>query len=231
MTKMLVSDFDDTIKTSSKYITNLNVMSLKKFRENGNKLVIASGRNFTSLEKELSNCNLEYDALICNDGAISFNKDNQVIFGNYFNNVELECLLHFLKIAGKKYINDISLYNEYECSCNNDKIIELVVIANIFKNIKPIMEEMLKYFHDIQISKSGLIIRIKKITSKGDAIDKIYKYFDIKKEDIYTIGDWTNDYEMIRDYNGYNILFGHPSLRKVSKGNITTVAQLVKKIN
>ena len=71
----------------------------------------------------------------------------------------------------------------------------------------------------------------KKPKNKSTAIKEIIEMYSIDRENVYTVGNAQNDYEMIKDYNGYNMLISNPILYKNSKGTVSSVKQLVKKIN
>jgi len=230
MEKLLVSDYDDTIKTSNVFITKLNFNAIKKFRENGNKFVVASGRDYKSLSKALSFYNCEYDGLICNDGSVGFDSNGKVIYEQKLDENLVNNLSYYFDNNGNKYIYHYQMYNSFGYTSTNKNIIEFVIVPKLFKNIKPLIKEIQTYFPDLHINKFNNAIYIRKNYSKSDGIKIISKNLNILKENIYTIGDWKNDYEMIRDYNGYNVFFSHPSLYKVSDGTVTSVSHLVKKL-
>ena len=66
--------------------------------------------------------------------------------------------------------------------------------------------------------------------NKGKSIKLLGKQLGIPKEEIYTIGDNTNDFELIRDYNGYRI-GDHPDIIDVSLRKYDAVHQLIDDIN
>jgi len=230
MEKLLVCDYDDTLKTNNNRITNLNFNAIKRFRKQGNKFIVASGRDYNSLNKSLSYYNCKYDGLICNDGSMGFDSDGKIIYENKLFDSQVEDLLYYFNNIGEKYIHGYKLYNYYGCTNINKDIIEFVINPKLFQKIKSLIEEIQTYFPNLHINKAGNSIYIRKDCSKSDGIEKLSKVLNISRENIYTIGDWKNDYEMIRDYNGYNILFSHPSLYNVSEGTVTSVAHLVKKL-
>lgn len=230
MSKILVSDFDGTIKTSSKYINYLNFKALRKFKENGNKLVIASARDFNSLKSNLVNNSLYYDALICNDGGSIFSKDNELLYGLFFENQELENIIYFFKKQGNKYIKRIDLYNKFGFTYTQNNIIEVALLLKSFKNVERLLKFSTDYFNNIQINKVGQFAYIRKKSNKSSALKKLSEIYGLDKNDIVAIGDGINDYEMIRDYKGYNVLYSHPILYKVSNGTVISTSQLVKKL-
>lgn len=230
MKKLLVCDFDDTVRTSNNYITYLNFNAIKKFRNNGGKLVFASGRDYNSLKFELVKYNCPYDGLICNDGSVGFDSKDQIVFSNTFKDYEMNDLLYYIEHSCKKLIYNYDLYDIFGYTNTRENIIQLSILSKLLKKKQKIVEEINNFFPNLKVNKFNYRIHIRKNCNKSDGIKEINKIFNIKEENIYTIGDWKNDYEMIRDYNGYNVLISHPSLYKVSKETVFNTAQLVKKL-
>lgn len=67
--KFIASDFDGTIAAEGKYEENIRAVS--KWRARGNYFGIVTGRNLKSFMSSVSP-ELEYDFLICNNGAVSW---------------------------------------------------------------------------------------------------------------------------------------------------------------
>lgn len=230
MKKLLVCDFDDTVKTTSRYITYFNFEAIKRFRKSGNKLVFSSGRDYNSLKRELARYSCSYDALICNNGSVGFDNEANVIFKECFNKYEIEDLLYYLEYSAKNYMYGYDLFNVCGYCKNQNNIVEIAVMPKLFKKKSLMLKELKSFFPNLHISKFGPRVLIRKDCTKSDGVKQISEFLNIQKENIYTVGDWKNDYEMIKDYNGYNVILSHPSLYKVSKGTVVTVSQLVKKL-
>ena len=66
--------------------------------------------------------------------------------------------------------------------------------------------------------------------SKASAINYIRKKHKIKKEDVYTIGDSSNDYEMIKNYHGSCISNSFPEIIKISKKSYKSIDDYISDI-
>ena len=93
---VLASDYDGTLKTRI-HDLRINIKSLKKFRSLGNKFIIATGRSFESIKKEIDKFEIPFDYLSCNDGAVSFNDSLEVIDAKYIKTINFETILYILK--------------------------------------------------------------------------------------------------------------------------------------
>ena len=81
--KLIASDMDETLLNDHHEICQRNIDLIKKAKELGVKFVPATGRGFMSIQNDLRLLDL-YDqegeyVISFNGGAISENKDNQVI--------------------------------------------------------------------------------------------------------------------------------------------------------
>ena len=88
--KVIISDFDDTLYVDNK-ISDKDIESINKFREDGNLFVIATGSSYTSFLRKVGNSKLIYDYLIVNHGSTILKKDdiifNEVLDINTFEDI------------------------------------------------------------------------------------------------------------------------------------------------
>src|SRR5574344_1034320 len=94
--KLLVSDYDGTLKPDIKNLY-LNIEAIKRFKEKGNTFMISTGRSFVSIKKEITKYNIPYDFLSCNDGAILFDNNDNILYKNIIEKELLILLLEQLK--------------------------------------------------------------------------------------------------------------------------------------
>jgi hydroxymethylpyrimidine pyrophosphatase-like HAD family hydrolase len=67
-------------------------------------------------------------------------------------------------------------------------------------------------------------------TDKSEAINIILDIEKIKDENVYTIGDASNDKEMISKYNGYGMANSEDCIIKIAKRLYNNVHDLIKDI-
>ena len=226
--KLLVSDYDGTLNRNYKNLC-LNIKAINKFREEGNKFVIATGRSFESIKKETDIYGIEYDYLICNGGLIIFDNENNILKCSLLNSETLTNLYQLL--ANLCYVEKIKLYNFYGSTIDMENILEMYVKFNTVdeallnkKYIEYIMPEILCY-------QEGNRLYIGNKITKADAISFIKEKELINPKKIYTVGDNKNDLEMLGRYNGYRMLFSNSSLWGKKIPVTRDVHTLIKKIN
>jgi len=225
--KLLVSDYDGTFKSDIKNLY-LNIEVINKFIESGNKFVIATGRNFDSIKSEIDKYNIPYNYLICNNGLIIFDNQNNIIFSSVIQNNNLKFIQNSLN--SKQYPVIIKNYNFY---CATAEKLNILEICAIFKNKKSAKD----YKQFLESIKSNILcyqinnrLFIGNDLSKASAISIIQERENISTKNIFTVGDNLNDLEMLKEFNGYKMIKSYPSMWFKNIPITREVHTLVKKI-
>lgn len=225
--KILVSDFDNTFFT--KNILE-NIKMVNKYRNRGNIFIIATGRPIYLLKPELDKYKIKYDYLICNDGAVIFDSDNNIIdktnidykttiqIYNYLvrdNNLEhlcIDAITDFGSLESKDYNGILAL--------PYDKELAIPVIKNINKK-----------YSNVQAYMSHKWINVLSINaSKGNAINYLINLNKWDTSKLYTIGDNTNDISMT-NFNSYGIKNGKEEYLKKCKKVVNNFKEMMVDIN
>ena len=207
--KLIVSDFDLTFFDDN-YDENIKLVN--GFVDKGNIFVIATGRSYELLEKEIKNKNIKFKYLICSDGAVilddSLNILKQIVFD--------ECINEIIENL-KKDTNLLSI----DIDSNAEGISGVYCIFNDIEYASKVLENIKqKYNVDGYVTTHGINI-INKSISKVNGIDYIKGILKIEDKNIYTVGDSINDVEMIEKYNGYWI----------GKNNLSNFKEFIEKID
>lgn len=221
--KLFITDFDGTLYTDDSNI-KINRRKILELHKLGFIIIISTGRCFESIKKQVKKYDLYYDYLHCADGSIIYDNNDKLI---KFSEIEHDIIVKIISLKEKYNVEDlqISYPREYKNIYNkHDKIagINMVVKSELIE--KELIDEFFKLkenypnynflFYD-HGDYAYFCIK-KKDVSKAYAIKYMQELFNIKKEDIYVIGDSYNDLEMIEKYNGCSIL-GNDDINKKSK--------------
>lgn len=231
--KVLVVDYDRTLFINNDDMLN-NINSINKFRENGNIFIIATGRTYNSLKREIDKYNIEYDYLILNHGSLVIKKDKSTLFHYKIDkNILFDITSYLSKYKPKSVM--YSYYTEDTNDINNPDISKITIgFQKDIETFKKVMMDVVKKYNNklnIYFTQNFEIEIISKETNKSKAIDLLMKKVNFKKENIYTIGDSYTDIEMINDYNGscmeksIDILKNNKNIKKYS-----SVSVLIKDI-
>lgn len=231
--KVLVVDYDRTLFINNSDMLN-NINSINKFRENGNIFIIATGRTYNSLKKEIDKYNIEYDYLILNHGSLVIKKDKSTLFHYKIDKNILFDITNYLSKYKPKSVM-YSYYTEDTNDINNPDISKITIgFQKDIETFKKVMMDVVKKYNNklnIYFTQNYEIEIISKETNKSRAIDLLMKKANFKKENIYTIGDSYTDIDMINDYNGscmeksIDILKNNKNIKKYS-----SVSVLIKDI-
>lgn len=221
--KLLVSDYDRTFKTNVRGL-KINIDYIQKFREKGHKFLLATGRTYSSIKKQIDIFNIPYDYVSCNDGAVLFNNKDDVLYTKYLNVKDIELLLS--RITKLVPFKQLKLYGMYgEINSLND-LVEIFVETKPFHS-KETLFYLLREYDNIETVSILNQTYIESIGGKSRSIEYLNEQNNF--DEIITIGDSINDLQMLKQYNGYKMLIATPHLYLHGIKTITSVKRLIKK--
>ena len=235
---MLVSDYDGTFSTSESDI-ELNCKLLRDFIKKGNKFVLSSGRPLDSLKRQVEHYDIPYTHLGTSDGNFLFDKENNLLYYNLISHriVRTDILkaLKNLKIyEGIQYAYPKTNLNRYYKHGRLGSIAFVIDEKKITDEFLILFDELRKNNDTYDFSVYGysgidyFMIRPKGI-SKSSPIHSLSHKLRVPKKHIYTIGDNDNDYELIRDFNGF-VIGDNEQVNKVALKRYNAVHELVRDI-
>lgn len=245
MYKLVALDMDGTLLKEDKTISKENLEAIKKARENGVKVVLATGRPTKGIEKYLKQLDLLNDddyAVAFNGAVIQNTKTGKIIAKNIMNLNDLKYLYSLSKKLNVN-IHIITLsscitpkrnkYSEFEAAMN-DIPLEIVDFDNIdqdttivkvmFIDHESILNRVIENLPD-DIYDKYTIVRsapfflefINKKVNKGFGVEILAKSLGINQEEVICMGDAGNDMHMIK-YAGLGVAMGNafPELKEVA---------------
>lgn len=228
MKKILVSDYDQTLHVNE-HDLKINLKFIERFRKEGNKFIIATGRPFPSIVQEIERYNIDYDYLTCVDGLESFNKSR--VLKAYTLPLGTE------KLLASKFKNQDLLYYRPTGKDRDKRVMQCYYIIDDKNEADDLLREIKCLFKDdeniisymLGFGENFLVIRPKEI-SKATPIEYIRKLERVSAENVYTVGDQSNDIPMLQTYNGYSIEGCIEDVRNVALDVYGSVASLIDNI-
>ena len=226
--KMVFFDIDGTLVSLDKDdISEKSAFALKKLKENGIKICVATGRSPTQLP---SFCGINFDAYLNFNGSLIFN-NKEDIFKNPLSKDDIYTLMKNAKDMDKPMA--IATRDIYACNGINTDLEEyfsfggsqpqiyenfndIIENEDIFQGILPIREnEYEKAMENISSTKIAAwwdraVDLIPKNGGKGKGIEEILSYYNIKNDECLAFGDGNNDLEMFEVIK-YGISMGNGS--------------------
>ena len=190
---LLVSDFDGSFFDNN-YRENINL--IKKI--NNYDFIIATGRNYKSLKKDLK---IKCEYYICNDGGYILNNKKRIIYTNNFNDDVIKLIYERLKkLDYNDYFFDYILNQSKKLKSGVNKLSIRIKDNNAIKDMNYLIDSV----DSVYAYLSENWINILPINSnKETAIEFLLKNNTYEK--IITIGNDENDKGMIKKFNGYLI--------------------------
>lgn len=225
--KIVVSDYDNTFYTNDESIKR-NVSSVNNFMKN-NMFIIATGRSFDDFKKKEIIYGIPYNYLIINHGATVL-KNNKIIYNVFMDNSITDKLINDLRIetAVKSFI------------CSGLKTKKISKMKNLTKiqvrygtqeDAKKTIEMLnKKYLNKVKwfLGRNQKEVEIvSKDVDKSKAIKFIANLEEVDKKDIYTIGDYYTDIEMIKNFNGFAMAGAIKELKDVAIREYDSVSDLI----
>ena len=143
---MVATDLDGTLLLQNKHISKRTYAALKKANENGVHIVIATGRSFSALPESIFKIDGVRYVVTSNGANIIDLKDNEVIYKNCIDAVQIPKIIDFLQerpyilevfTGGKAYMSK-SDYDRFKTRTIDFRPIEYVLhtripVDNIFE--------------------------------------------------------------------------------------------------
>ena len=225
--KILVSDYDKTFYTDEENI-KINIEKVNQFMKT-NIFVINTGRSYLDFKKKEEIYNIKYNYLVINHGA-SIIKNNQIIYNTPINNNIKKQIINDLDI---KYSTEIFTCSglESRLTLENDNLTKIHIKYKNEEKAKQIYNKIINKYGNFVvvylISKGKGIEIVSKNANKGIATKEIAKLENIKKENIYTIGDDASDLEMIKNFKGYAMKNATDEIKKYALKEFDNVYELI----
>ncbi len=242
--KLFISDYDGTLG-GFEGINAETVKAVKEYENRGGKFVVCTGRMFKNI-REICNVYDIADVVVSYQGArINERKSGKTLFADKIPSpLATELLKSFKGLPVKPAVlSDDKLYytgnSAYIDAYSRAKIIELISSPDLAKEIgekavdalkinviceglsvSEFINEYAKRYGDKIIVNSGgpnLAEFVNPNCSKGASVRFLSKYYGIDYDEIITVGDSTNDIELINGaWHGVAVADGKEELKKVA---------------
>ncbi len=224
---ILASDFDDTMF----YLDNIeqnnkNAEAIRRFVRQGNSFCIITGRQYTDLKRELTNYDIPYTYLICEDGAKIFNGVDYCLNTILLERKDIEKIVPIIEEHKWDYYLDDG-YNE---TTNYDDCVKVVIRCNDSEKQKEIVNIIQAQVPvHVYASRSHINI-INKTVNKEKALKRLFNLENLNYNNLKVIGDNDNDYGMIKEFNGVVMKKHHEILDSLQKKEYETLSDYIEEL-
>ncbi|MGN2339372.1 HAD family hydrolase [Clostridium cagae] len=238
---LLISDMDGTLLDSDGKLSYENKKAIDYFISKGGNFTLATGRIVASAGRFLNDINVTLPVILYNGAKIYDYKNNKIIYEEFIEDYRKNTITLVKRdnptlgievySEEKVYIYSSCKYTDrfsklgYEVIYNlpteawNKKWTKVIIVGEE-DEIDVLEENFIRNYGDGNIIRSGAryLEIVPNNTSKGKAIEKLIDVYNIKSQNLITIGDNMNDIEMIKlaDY-GFCVRSGAERLINNSK--------------
>ena len=236
MTKILVSDYDGTLYTDERNM-RINCRYLKEFIAKGNLFVLSSGRSLDSLMGQIKKYDIPFTHLSCCDGSFLY-RGTTLLSARCIGDDAI-ALFDPLVEQGKHKKVEYSYPECYSSEYFKNQYIGSVALTidldkiddKFNKTFKKIKKNHPEYQFDVYGYNEEIYYLIRPHgVNKAEPIKFLQNDIGITRENVYTVGDNTNDRELISEYNGYRI-GNNRDIIDVAVDKYDSVHQLINDIN
>lgn len=229
--KILVSDYDKTFYLNDEDIEK-NKIAINEFRKRENIFIIATGRSYFDFHNKVDLYKFNYDYVIIDHGATILDKNDNILANFPIKDEIIPEIKNDLKL--EKSIKGFCCSKlESRVDFNHKDLTKINVGYNskdeaISININ-IINKYSQFINSYQIAETSLEI-ISNETNKSKAIDLLLNRLNIKRQNVYTIGDGYSDIEMVKNFNGYAMQESVDELKNVAQKEYSSVSELINEI-
>jgi len=219
--KMIVTDLDGTLLLDDKTVSPRTITALRICRENGIKLVFATGRGASSATVAPPDL---FDGSVLNNGAVVY-VGNELIYSklmpfDMIRELLLACDNAGIKIVAENSSNHYSNFdlnkewglsnfhfiNSSFCNLHDDiekiyAIVDSPVVPEFILHHLPDNTYMFVTYDDL-----AMVMHKEATKSKGVAV--LAEYWNISKNEILSFGDDLNDIDLLK-YSGLGVAMGN----------------------
>lgn len=225
---LVVSDIDGTLNNKIRRLPRRNYDAIKKFTELGGNFTLASGRLQSSLERNYNRITPNQPAIVLNGAGIyDFNKQEMIWrntigeqgrnfvryiyneFDEIFKSVDIgvyfDDYVYVVKsgLLAKGTMHIDKAKHEYVKSVDQvpeDGWMKVIFWSNpiVIKKLKKIVENMPNPDANFMLSSDWTLEMLQKDTHKGVGIMKLADMLGIEKSHVAAIGDYYNDWDMLK---------------------------------
>lgn len=248
--RILFSDFDGTLFINGK-VSDEDLKAIRRWREEGNLFAMASGRHLTPLKEHLARENVEWDYLLCLNGAEAFDNAGNRLFEVPID-IELLPKLYHTIVLDDGWANvcygergerirtvNCSDFNSDHAHYFEDRLSTFTRFTQICSAARnkdtagafEIKKRVLERFGDyVSAEVNGWSIDINaKGVNKASGVAKLIEIVGIDADCVYTVGDNFNDLSMLTAYRGCAVAHAPEEVRRQAGTTARSVAEFIER--
>ena len=216
---LLVTDMDGTLLPGSKILAEKDLEAVNRFRSDGGKFTVATGRTLQSAIKYIQQLEVDIPVILYNGSLIYDTHKDEVLFTDELSEYAKEIadeLFKYMKNPGGEVLRLDNIY----VVCNNEYDVRICQVEPAYSDLEDVPEKgwykilfadspenialLEKYIRsknypvDFVRSHDTFIEMLPKGSSKGAALKEYVKIMGMEDFKVIAAGDYHNDIEMLQ---------------------------------
>ncbi len=223
--KIIASDFDGTFRRKGEILES-DIEAVRKWQAAGNLFGFSTGRGYCNIKERAES--LGVDFIVCGGGGAVYSGKGDLIWEKTYGREALEKILEIGDRMGVGHCTAYSGLDRWEIRRGGEKYPIPDDIANIqvCSFATPEKESSRAFAEEVnrlipEYAKAHLngrhIDLVASGVTKSSGIRALMEKFGVKEEDVITVGDNYNDYDMIKDFHGVTVPNGVDAIKEISR--------------
>lgn len=220
---VFISDFDGTLLSSDKRLTEKNIEAIKRYQSLGGKFSVATGRPIQTIANYVDDIHYDLPMILCNGAMIYDPYRKEVVWAKYLpdyaKDIVSEIFEKFPTISpeiftlhGQYYLrmNEVEAWHQSIVGFDYTKIdtvndVSEPICKLLFADDEAIINELCEYVKKFESDDVRFVRSLNKFlevlpanVSKASGMHKLIELYHLEDCKLFSAGDYDNDIEMLK---------------------------------
>ena len=236
--KIIFADFDNTIYFGNDKDYAPLQKAVKAWQDAGNMFVIASGRSGPDLFPIYGALGITPDGFACAYGTMQYDRNKNLFAFRQSSNDTLKDFCALMDEYDYKYVaftcdtgfhrfetprlelKNLERFGKMYNGCAGFKNDEDT--ADFIQRAKARLGDRLNVIHQswyFDLPPAGC--------NKATGVMDFASHYGVTRENIITVGDWLNDYDMIKEFRGITLHHAHPDIKAIATAEYADMPEII----
>ena len=234
--KIIATDFDGTFRRHGE-ISESDLAAVRKWQAAGNLFGFCTGRGYMAIKETGENVGVDF--VVCGGGSAVYSGTGELIWEKSYGREVLEKILEISDSMGVDHCTAFGGMNRWPVRSKGEKMdypddIDGIQVCSFATPDKEHSKEFADAVNRLipEYAKAHLngrhIDLVASGVTKSSGIRALMDIHGVKEEDVITVGDNYNDYDMIKDFHGYTVPNGVDAIKEIARKVYENFTELIE---
>ncbi len=220
---VFISDFDGTLLSSDKWLTEGNIDAIKKYQSLGGKFSVATGRPIQTIANYINDIHYDLPMILCNGAMIYDPYEKKVVWAKYLPDYAKDIVNDIFErfptispeiftLNGQYFLrmNDVEAWHQSIVGFEYTKIsnvsdVDEPICKLLFADEEEVINELCDYVKKFESDDVRFVRSLNKFlevlpanVSKATGMQKLIELYALEDCKLFSAGDYDNDIEMLK---------------------------------